>query len=107
MRYIYSMSRFSCEDGNQSEIVAALKDMGWSVHITGQVGNGFPDLAIGVVHGGKRYNVLLEVKNPKNSYGRGPLSPKQQLWHDTWKGQVAIVRTPGEAIRACLEACPA
>ena len=65
-------------DLNQSEIVSALRSIGVTVHITSQVGNGFPDLVCGVF--GKNY--LMEVKNPDT---RGKLSTEQRIFRDNWR----------------------
>jgi hypothetical protein len=43
-------------DLNQSEIVKALRTVGVTVHITNQVGNGFPDIVCGVF--GKNYSSI-------------------------------------------------
>ena len=51
-------------DNNQESIVKALRACGATVHITNQVGGGFPDIAVGIF--GKNY--LMEVKNKWNNY---------------------------------------
>jgi len=79
-------------DLNQSEIVKALRSVGVTVHITNQVGNGFPDLVCGVF--GKNY--LIEVKNEE---ARGRLTAEQEIFIDKWKGKIHIVETVDEALR--------
>jgi hypothetical protein len=79
-------------DLNQSEIVSALRSVGVTVHITSQVGNGFPDLVCGVF--GK--NFLIEVKNPDT---RGKLSTEQLIFRDKWKGKVHVVNSVDDALR--------
>lgn len=79
-------------DLNQSEIVKALRGVGATVHITNQVGQGFPDLVCGIF--GKNY--LLEVKNEDT---RGRLTPEQEIFLDKWKGKVHVVKTVDEALR--------
>jgi hypothetical protein len=76
-------------DGNQGEIVRALKAFGASVHDTSQVGRGFPDLVVGF----RGRTWLMEVKMHK-----GVLTPEQVIWHAEWTGQVAIVRTSADAL---------
>lgn len=78
-------------DSNQKEIVNALRSVGASVFITSQVGNGFPDLVVGIF--GKNY--LIEVKNKK---GKNKLEPKQIIFHELWKGNSVIVTNIKEAL---------
>lgn len=77
-------------DVNQAEIVDALRQVGVTVTCIHSVGHGCPDLLCG--HKGKSY--VLEVKN-----GNSKLTADEREWHAEWRGQVAIVRTPEEAIR--------
>lgn len=79
-------------DNNQAEIVRALRSVGATVHITNQVGNGFPDLAVGIF--GKNY--LIEVKNRE---ARGKLTSEQIIFRDSWKGKVHIVETADDALK--------
>ena len=76
-------------DGNQKEIVDALRDIGASVLVLSQVGGGCPDLMIG--WRGKNY--LLEVKTPK-----GKLRLGQKEFFDTWRGRAFIVRSADEVL---------
>ncbi len=73
----------------QTEIVAALRQIGASVWITSNLGGGFPDLAVGFR--GRTY--LLEVKTPPIK-----LTPAEEGFHITWRGQVAIVTSAEEAM---------
>lgn len=86
-------------DANQKDIVAALREAGFSVQHLHKVGEGCPDIVVGNTVGGKRYNVLLEIKE-----GDGKLTAQQVIWHHSWRGQVAIVKTPEEAIKAVKDA---
>ena len=75
-------------DVNQTEIKEALEDAGCDVeHIRTPV-----DLAVGVQ--GKTF--LLEVKRPKG----GRKTPAQIKFFEKWRGHVAIVKTPEEALAA-------
>lgn len=78
-------------DNNHTQIIEALRDAGASVFSTAGAGFGFPDLCIGF----KGSNFLLEVKGPK-----GELNPYQKALHGMWAGQMCVVRTPEEALRA-------
>lgn len=88
-------------DQNQAEIIAALFAAGCSVQDLHAVGGGCPDLLIGRIVGGEKRCFLLEVKMAKNAKGEPKqLTPDQVNWHWSWRGQVAIVVTPEEALRA-------
>ena len=81
-------------DHNQREIMAALRQVGATVVSLHTVGKGVPDLLVGF----RGRNYLLEVKNPR---GRGRrLTPAEARFLETWRGQVAVVVTVGEALRA-------
>lgn len=76
-------------DSTHNAIVCALRDVGASVTSLAAVGLGVPDLVVGW----RRQNFLLEVKTEK-----GQLNPYQKAFHSMWNGQVAVVRTPEEAL---------
>lgn len=77
-------------DNTQREIVDAFRAAGCTVCILSNVGNGVPDLLVGIAG----HNVLVECKGPK-----GRLTPDQTAWLAQWKGeQPYIVRTALEAI---------
>jgi hypothetical protein len=84
------MRRAAKIDGNQSDIVADLRAVGASVESLATLGKGRPDLLVGY----RGANWLLEVKADK-----GKLTPDQEEWHPTWRGQVAIVRSADEALK--------
>ena len=89
------MRRAGRVDLTQSEIVKALRKVGATVTVLSQVGHGFPDLCVGW----RGENKLLEVKT-----GDGGLTSDEKDWHAKWNGQVAIVRTPEEAVLAVIGA---
>lgn len=76
-------------DANQREIVAALRKCGASVFILSEVGKGCPDLLIGLC--GKNY--LGEVKDGAKPPSGQRLTEKEQLFFDSWKGQVCILKS--------------
>ena len=82
-------------DANQSEIVAALRQIGATVHVLSMVGFGCPDIVVGR-HG---VNYLLEIKDGAKSPSRQKLTPAEMRWHRDWEGQVAIVISVEDAIR--------
>lgn len=71
-------------DANQEQVVRWFRALGASVAHIHTVGQGVPDLLVGW----RGYNLLVEVKQPK-----GRLTPDETTWHETWLGQVAIIRT--------------
>jgi hypothetical protein len=88
-------------DQNQAMIVETLRRAGATVTILTQ-GRGLPDLLIGVSHNGRAMNVLVEVKNPA---GRCDLTDAERHWIESWKGQVAICRTPEEVLAVLEDIC--
>jgi hypothetical protein len=90
------MRRAARVDGNQAEIVAALRSVGASVATCHAVGQGFPDLAVGWQGG----TYLLEIKDPSKPKSDQKLTPSQVAWHETWRGHVAVVKTVRDALEA-------
>jgi hypothetical protein len=84
-------------DGNQAEIVKALRAIGASVQHLHAVGQGCPDLLAALA--GR--NVLLEVKDPKQPPSKRKLTDDEAVWFGAWKGEAYVVETATEAIE-CL-----
>ena len=74
-------------DVNQPALVAAIRDLGWTVQHLHSLGQGCPDILVGA----KGKNYLFEIKNPE--YYDGKLPADEQEWHDMWRGQVDVVET--------------
>lgn len=91
--------RHAQSDANQQAIVDALRAAGRTVEVISDVGRGVPDLLVGV----RGRNYLLEVKRPDVSPSHRALTPDEERWHGEWRGQVAVVYTPQEAIDATAE----
>lgn len=89
-------------DHNQADIVRALRAVGATVQSLAAIGQGCPDLLVGVVDRdtGERRNVLLEVKNPNVPKSDQVLTPAEEQWEENWEGQYTVVRTVDEALRA-------
>ena len=94
-------------DSNEAEIIAALEKVGATVEQI-PTGKGVPDLLVGkdmpCPHCGAMFpqNVLEEVK-PEPVKGKVfashvKLNYRQLAWHEWWRGQKAVVRTPEEAL---------
>lgn len=82
-------------DENQNEIVSALQRAGCSVQILSSVGQGCPDILVGMAG----TNWILEIKNSARSPSKRKLTPEQKQWHAAWKGQVNVVETIDDAFR--------
>lgn len=85
------------KDANHDAIAHALEAAGAVVFDLSRVGGGCPDMVASAPDG---QWILLEVKNPNNSYGR-KLRQSQVDFHAKWSGgPIAIVRTIPEALAA-------
>ena len=76
------MRRAARIDANQRAIVKALRKAGASVQPLHTVGDGVPDLLVGIA--GRTY--LIEVKGPT-----GTLTPDQVRWHGEWRGAAPLI----------------
>ena len=74
-------------DGNQKSIVGALRDEGASVQSLASVGDGCPDLVVGLA--GKTF--LIEIKNGEKSPSHRMLTADQVQWVERWNGSAVIV----------------
>lgn len=81
-------------DANQSEIVAALEGVGCTVQSLAAVGNGCPDLLVGVCG----FNVLIEVKDGARPRSERLFTPRQKSWHRDWRGTAHIAESSEEAL---------
>lgn len=81
-------------DANQSEIVDVLRKAGATVTPTHMVGDGFVD----AVAGYQGINYLLEIKDGDKPPSARKLTEPEIRWHEEWRGQVAIVNSPQEAL---------
>ena len=90
------MRRAARVDANQSDIVEALRVVGCTVQPLHAVGQGVPDLLVGF----RGQNLLIEVKDGSKPPSRRRKTEDQVIWHDAWRGQVAVVRNVQEALEA-------
>ena len=91
-----AMRRAAKVDDNQAEIVAALRRAGCSVCILSGVGNGCPDLSVGL----RGVTYLLEVKDGSKCPSKRRLTAGEQQWHEKWRGHVAVVNSVDDALDA-------
>ena len=47
----------------------------------------------------QEFNFLMEIKDGSKPPSARKLTPGEQQWHETWKGQVCVVRNVEEALR--------
>jgi len=90
------MRRRAAVDANQSEIVAALRRVGASVVDLSSVGAGCPDVLCGY----RGVNYAVEIKDGDKFKSQRKLTPAQVQFHAAWRGQVCVVETVDEALRA-------
>jgi hypothetical protein len=76
-------------DANHSQIVKAFRAMGCSVADLSSLGDGIPDLAIGLY--GR--TVLVEVKDGNKPPSKRRLTPDEQRFRDAWKGAYDIAES--------------
>lgn len=82
-------------DSNQADIVEAFRKCGASVHSLAPVGDGVPDLLLGICG----YTMLVEVKDGDKVPSAQRLTSDQQRWIRAWKGSpVHVIRSPAEAV---------
>jgi hypothetical protein len=88
------MRRRAKVDANQASIVAALRQAGFAVRSTAEIGGGFPDLicAKGSV------TILLEVKDGAKVPSARRLTPLEAEFRASWPGLVYVVQSPEEAV---------
>lgn len=79
-------------DANQREIVDKLEQAGISVQSLANIGCGCPDILVGF----RRQNFVFEIKDPAQPPSARALTREEQIWHNRWTGQVAIVENEFE-----------
>ena len=85
------MRRAARVDATQKEIVKALRDIGCTVYIIQEP----VDLMVGY----RSRTLCLEVKTP----GAWKLTPQQQLFFATFRGEAYIVENVDQALEAVLQ----
>ena len=88
--------RRAAVDANQRAVVAALRGVGASVTLLHAVGKGCPDILAGF----RGVNYAFEIKDGSKPPSDRKLTPAQVEWHRAWRGQVAVVTSPDEALKA-------
>ena len=91
------MRRAAKGDANKTAIVDALRRAGCSVSDT-PVGNGFPDIAVGIPVGAQGRTVLLELKDGGKVPSARHLTEAQEKWHAEWRGEAYVIDSLDEAL---------
>ena len=81
-------------DSNQKQIVTDLRKLGYSVLHTHQLKNCF-DILVGYM--GKNY--AFEIKDGNKPPSQRKLTPGEQSFFDSWRGQVDKVETVEQIIK--------
>jgi hypothetical protein len=76
-------------DANHQEVKDAFTALGCSVADTADVGNGFPDLVVGIAG----VTTLVEVKTPEGTH-----TPEQERFYSEWRGSHYTVRSREQAV---------
>jgi len=83
-------------DANHDEIVNGLRARGLGVVSLASLGDGAPDILVGVPCGVTGDNVLIEIKVPGKA-----LNAVQVKWHEEWPGPVYTAWTLKQALNIC------
>jgi hypothetical protein len=75
-------------DANQSAIVRRLRELGCSVTDLSRVGQGCPDILVGL------WSVTIPVEIKSET---GKLTDDQKKWADSWHGSFVVVRSEDDA----------
>lgn len=82
-------------DKNQPDLVKQIRKLGISVAHTHTVGDGFVDAVLGY----KGVNYLVEIKDPSQPPSKRKLTPDEIKFHESWRGQVAIIETIDDVLK--------
>jgi hypothetical protein len=83
-------------DANQPDIVAGLRAIGASVLHLHELGQGAPDILVGF----RGVNFLMEIKDGAKPLYAQRLTSFEEQFHDRWVGQLIVVRSLSDALRA-------
>jgi Holliday junction resolvase len=86
--------RYPNLDSNQPDIVKALRQAGASVTSLASVGNGCPDLLVGI----RKVTTVIEVKDGAKPPSKKTLTEAEVKWHDGWRGSKHIVESVEQAL---------
>ena len=93
------MIRTARVDDNHADVVASLRRAGCSVQSLAQLGQGVPDLLVGVAG----QNRLFEIKDGSKPPSRQRLTEDEIEWHATWRGNVMTITSVEQALATVCE----
>lgn len=85
-------------DGNQPQIIEAMRSIGAVVQPLHTVGGGVPDLLVAF----RNRTLVMEIKDPTKPKADRQLTPAQVKWHAMWTGEKHVVETPEQAIEILM-----
>lgn len=86
-------------DANQKKLTDLWRKMGVSVLNLSSVGKGCPDVLLGITTPSKgRINILVEIKDGNKPPSHRKLTPSENDFFESWKGQIIIINTELEAV---------
>jgi hypothetical protein len=80
------MRRAARVDANQKDVVQRFIAHGCSVTLLHRVGEGCPDLLVGVPYPGGGHTLLVEVKDGAKTPSQQAKTPAQVRWWSEWRG---------------------
>lgn len=83
-------------DANQAAIVRDLRQAGCSVAITSDLGEGYPDILVGL----RGVNVLAEIKDPNQPPSKRKLTEDERRFHELWRGQICVIESAEDLLSA-------
>jgi len=81
-------------DANQADIIKAARRLGATVTDTSRVGQGFPDIVVGIFG----INLLIEIKDGDKPPSKRKLTDDQVVWHKAWNGSSYVINSADEMI---------
>lgn len=88
------MRRAAKTDRNHASIINLLRDLGFTVLSLHRVGAGAPD----ILAGRNKKNFLIEIKDGEKPPSQRKLNDLQQMFHDSWRGQVCVLSNVDEVV---------
>ena len=82
-------------DFNQKQVVEGLRKFGMTIAVTSSLGSGFPDIVVGY----KGKNWLFELKDPEKSPSQKKLTPHEEEFKASWRGQYNVVETIEDVLK--------
>ena len=91
------MRRAARTDSNHAEVVAAFRELGWSVLDISKLHN-CADLVVA-----KWETIVIEIKDGKKPPSARKLTEGEQTFSDNWKGRYEIVTSVQDVIKITRE----